>query len=324
VRKTVAKATARDAYGRMLVELGRKYKDIVVLDADLSESTRTAWFAKEFPDRFFNCGIAEENLITIAAGLATCGKIAFASTFAVFGTERAYNQIRQAVAYPRLNVKIVCSHSGITVGPDGTSHQTIFDVALMRVLPNMTVLVPADAPETAAAVRAMVEYDGPAYMRLGRTPVRTFYEEDYSYKGRRQRFEIGKSIELRPGNGVAIICNGIMVAEAMDAAEALALEGIDARVVNMHTVKPLDQEAILRAAQETGAIVTTEEHSVVGGLGGAVAEVLVRGFPVPVEMVGVRDVFTYSGRDEELQRIYGLTSKEIASAARRVVERKRG
>jgi len=320
--KTTAKAATRDAYGRTLVELGRKYKDIVVLDADLSGSTRTKWFAKEFPDRFFNCGIAEQNLITIAAGLATCGKIPFVSTFAVFATERAYNQIRQVIAYPKLNVKIVCTHSGITVGPDGASHQTTFDIALMRVLPNMTVLVPADAPETTAAVNAIVEYDGPVYMRLGRTPVQTLYEEDYSYKGKKQKFEIGKSIELRPGDDVAIICNGIMVAEAMDAAEVLSSDGIDARVINMHTVKPIDERAILETAQETGAIVTAEEHSIIGGLGGAVAEVLVRKNPVPVEMVGVKDVFAESGKHEELQKIYGLTSKEIRSAAKRAVERK--
>jgi transketolase len=317
-----SKAAARDAYGRTLVELGRKYNDIVVLSADLSSSTRVKWFAEEFPDRFFECGVAEENLITIAAGLATCGKIPFASTFAVFGTERAYNQIRQAVAYPNLRVRLVCTHSGVTVGPDGASHQTTFDVAIMRVLPNMTVLVPADAPETAAAVKAMVEHEGPIYMRLGRTPVRTFYGEDYSYKGRKQRFEIGRSVELRAGRDVTVICNGIMVAEAMDAAETLWAEDIDVRVINMHTVKPIDEEAIRRAAEETGAIVTAEEHSTIGGLGGAVAEVLVRKNPVPVEMVGIGDLFTESGRADELQQIYGLTSKEVASAARRVLTRK--
>lgn len=318
----IPKAATRDAYGKALVELGKKYKDVVVLDADLSESTRTNWFAKEFPDRFFDCGIAEENLITIAAGLATCGKIPFASTFAVFGTERAYNQIRQTVAYPKLNVRIVCTHSGITVGPDGTSHQTTFDVAIMRALPNMTVLVPADAPETTAAVNTMVEYNGPIYMRLGRTAQRVFYDADYSYNGKKQKFEIGKSVELRPGKDVTVICNGIMVAEAMDAAEALKAEGIDARVVNMHTVKPIDQEAIIKAAKETKAIVTAEEHSIIGGLGGAVAEVLVRNIPVPVEMVGVNDTFTESGSDVELQKIFGLTSKEIIAAAKKVVKRK--
>lgn len=316
------KAATRDAYGKALVELGKKYKDVVVLDADLSESTRTNWFAKEFPDRFFDCGIAEENLITIAAGLATCGKIPFASTFAVFGTERAYNQIRQTIAYPKLNVRIVCTHSGITVGPDGTSHQTTFDVAIMRALPNMTVLVPADAPETTAAVNVMAEYDGPIYMRLGRTPQRVFYDADYSYKGNKQKFEIGKSVELRPGRDLTIICNGIMVAEAMDAADALKAEGIDARVINMHTVKPIDKEAIIKAAEETRAIVTAEEHSIIGGLGGAVAEVLVRNKPVPVEMVGVNDTFTESGSDVELQKIFGLTSKEIIEAAKKVVKRK--
>jgi transketolase len=318
----IEKAATRNAYGRTLVELGKINKDIVVLDADLSGSTRTKWFAQEFPDRFFNCGIAEENLITIAAGLATCGKIPFASTFAVFATERAYNQIRQTVAYPKLNVKIVCTHSGITVGPDGASHQTILDIAIMRVLPNMTVLVPADAPETAIALKTIVKYNGPIYMRLGRTPVRTFYEQDYAYNGKKLKFEIGKSIELKPGNDVTIICNGIMVAEAVDAAEQLSSEGIECRVINMHTVKPIDKDAILKAAQETGAIVTAEEHSIIGGLGGAVAEVLVRKNPIPLEMVGVKDIYTESGTDVELQKIFGLTSKDIILAVQKVVKRK--
>ena len=321
MNQTKAKAAARDAYGRTLVELGRKYRDIVVLGADLSSSTRINWFAEEFPERFFECGIAEENLITIAAGLATCGKMPFASTFAVFGTERAYNQIRQAIAYPNLNVRLVCTHSGVTVGPDGASHQTTFDIAIMRVLPNMTIIVPADAPETAVAVKAMIEHNGPIYMRLGRTSVRTFYDDDYSYNGVKQRFEIGKSVELRSGSDLTIICNGVMVAEAMDAAEALYSEGIDTRVINMHTVKPIDEEAIIKAAVETGAIVTAEEHSIIGGLGGAVAEVLARKNPVPVEMIGIQDMFTQSGEADELLKLYGLTSNEIASAARRAVKR---
>jgi transketolase len=320
--QTKAKAAARDAYGRTLVELGGIYRDIVVLGADLSSSTRINWFAEAFPERFFECGISEENLITIAAGLATCGKIPFASTFAVFGTERAYNQIRQAIAYPNLNVRLVCTHSGITVGPDGASHQTTFDIAMMRVLPNMTIIVPADAPETAAAVKEMVEHDGPIYMRLGRTPVRTIYDDNYSFKGVKQRFEIGKSIELRHGSDVAIICIGVMIAEAMDAAETLYSEGITARVINMHTVKPIDEEAIIKAAGETGAIVTAEEHSIIGGLGGAVAEVLARKNPVPVEMVGIQDIFTESGEADELLELYSLTSNEIASAARRAVKRR--
>ena len=316
-----AKAAARDAYGRTLVELGRKYRDIVVLGADLSSSTRINWFAEEFPERFFECGIAEENLITVAAGLAACGKMPFASTFAVFETERAYNQIRQSIAYPNLNVRLVCTHSGVTVGPDGASHQTTFDIAIMRVLPNMTIIVPADAPETVAAVKAMIEHDGPIYMRLGRTSVRTFYDDDYSYNGVKRRFEIGKSVELRSGSDVTIICNGVMVAEAMDAAETLYSEGIDTRVINMHTVKPIDDKAIIKAAIETGAIVTAEEHSIIGGLGGAVAEVLARKNPVPVEMIGVQDMFTESGEADELLKLYGLTSNEIASAARRAVKR---
>lgn len=320
--ETVKKAATRNAYGKALVELGKTNRDIVVLDADLAGSTRTAWFAKEFPDRFFDCGIAEENLITIAAGLASCGKTVFASTFAVFGTERCYNQIRQTVAYPNLNVKIVCTHSGITVGPDGASHQTTWDVAIMRVLPNMTVLVPADAPETKEAVKAVVLKEGPVYMRLGRTPSRIFFGDDYSYQGKKQTFKIGKSIELRSGNDLTIVANGIMVAEAMDAAEELRSLGIDSRVLNMHTVKPIDEEAIIKAAHETGAIVTTEEHSIIGGLGAAVAEVIVRNVPVPVEMVGVQDIFTESGTDVELQKIFGLTSKEIVVAAKKALKRK--
>ena len=316
-----AKAAARDAYGRTLVELGRKYRDIVVLGADLSSSTRINWFAEKFPERFFECGIAEENLITVAAGLAACGKMPFVSTFAVFETERAYNQIRQAIAYPNLNVRLVCTHSGVTVGPDGASHQTTFDIAIMRVLPNMTIIVPADAPETVAAVKAMIEHDGPIYMRLGRTSVRTFYGDDYSYNGVKQRFKIGKSMELRSGSDLTIICNGVLVAEAMDAAETLYSEGIDARVINMHTVNPIHEEAIIKAAVETGAIVTAEEHSIIGGLGGAVAEVLARKNPVPVEMIGVQDMFTESGEADELLKLYGLTSNEIATAARRVVKR---
>lgn len=318
----VQKAATRDAYGRTLVALGKENRDIVVLDADLSGSTRTGWFAKEFPDRFFNVGIAEENLITVAAGLATCGKIAFTSTFAVFATERAYNQIRQTAAYPKLNVKIVCTHSGITVGPDGTSHQTIFDVAIMRALPNMTVLVPADATETAEAIKALVAHDGPAYVRLGRTPVPLLYEEGYTYQGKPITFQLGKSTTLRSGDDLTIIANGIMVFEAMDAAEQLSSEGIEARVLNVHTVKPIDEAAILKAAQETGCLVTAEEHSLIGGLGAAVAEILVRKCPVPVEMVGVNDIFTESGTDVELQKIFGLTSKEIVAAARKVVKRK--
>ena len=320
--KTRNTAAARNAYGQTLVELGRARNDIVVLDADLSSSTRTAWFAQAFPERFFDCGVAEANLITIAAGLATCGKIPFASTFAVFGTERAYNQIRQSIAYTRLNVKLVCSHSGITVGPDGASHHTVFDIAIMRVLPNMVTLVPADAPETAEAVRAMVDYNGPVYMRLGRTPVPVIYDEPYSFNGQRLQFQIGQSVELTSGNDVTIICNGLMVAEALDAAEALKAENIQVRVVNMHTIKPLDIQAICKAAQETGAIVTAEEHSIIGGLGSAVSEVVVQNYPVPMGCVGVNDIFTESGTDTELLQIYDLTATRLITTVRAVMQQK--
>lgn len=320
--KTRVKAAARNAYGHTLLELGRARKDIVVLDADLSSSTRTAWFAQAFPDRFFDCGVAEANLITIAAGLATCGKIPFASTFAVFGTERAYNQIRQSIAYTRLNVKLVCSHSGITVGPDGASHHMIFDIAIMRVLPNMVVLVPADALETAEAVRAMVDYSGPVYMRLGRTPVPVIYDEPFSFGGQRLQFQIGRSIELKSGNDVTIISNGLMVAEALDAADALKAEDIQVRVLNMHTIKPLDVHAITKAARETGAIVTAEEHSVIGGLGSAVSEIVVQNYPVPMEYVGINDIFTESGTDTELLQIYDLTAAKLQSTVHKVLERK--
>lgn len=320
--KTRIKAAARNAYGHTLLELGRARKDIVVLDADLSSSTRTAWFAQAFPERFFDCGVAEANLITIAAGLAACGKIPFASTFAVFGTERAYNQIRQSIAYTRLNVKLVCSHSGITVGPDGASHHTVFDIAIMRVLPNMVVLAPADAPETAEAVRAIVDYSGPVYMRLGRTPVPVIYDEPYSFKGQRHQFQIGRSIELTSGNDVTIISNGLMVAEALDAAEALKSEDIQVRVLNMHTIKPLDTHAICKAARETGAIVTAEEHSIIGGLGSAVSEVVVHNYPVPMEYIGINDIFTESGTDTELLQIYDLTAAKLISTVRKLMQRR--
>lgn len=317
------KIATRDAYGKTLVELGRINKDIVVLDADLSSSTRTGLFAKEFPERFFNFGIAEANMVSVAAGLASCGKIVFASTFAVFATGRAYNQFRNSVAYPRLNVKIVATHGGISVGEDGVSHQCVEDIALMRALPHTIVIVPADAVETEAAVRALVEHEGPVYMRLGRPKVPLVYERGYKYKGVPLTFKIGDGVTLTEGDDVTIVATGLMVSEALSAANELAEEEIDARVIDIHTIKPLDREAIVEAAKETGAMVTAEEHNILGGLGGAVAEVLVENAPVPMIRVGIKDAFGESGPAGELLAKYGLTASDIVTAAKKVVARKR-
>jgi len=312
----------RDAYGKTLIELGRKYKDIVVLDADLSTSTRTKWFGEEFPDRFFNFGVAEANMLSAAAGLAACGKIPFASTFAVFASGRAYNQFRTSIAYPNLNVKIVATHSGITVGEDGPTHFCIEDIALMRVMPNTTVIVPADAIETEEAVKACVEHYGPTYIRLGRPKVPVIYEEGYAWKGRKLTFKIGKSVTLLDGEDVALIACGLMVSKALEAAEILSKDGIHATVIDLHTIKPIDTEGLVKAAERTGAVVTAEEHNVYCGVGSAVAEVLVRTYPVPMEMVGINDTFAESGSVEDLLRKYGLTAENIVEAAKRVIKRK--
>ena len=314
--------STREAYGRTLVELGRENPDIVVLDADLSSSTYTKLFAKEFPERFFNFGIAEANMMGVAAGLASCGKIVFASTFAIFATQRAYNQFRQSIAYPGLNVKVAASHSGVSVGEDGTSHHCIEDIAAMRVLPGVSVVVPADAVEAREAVRALVEHVGPAYLRLGRPKIPVLYEEDYGFEGEKFRFRLGEAVVLRDGDDVALIATGLMVWEALQAAEELEKQGIRAQVIDVHTIKPIDRDAILRAARKTGAVVTAEEHNIIGGLGSAVAEVLAEGYPVPMERVGVRDVWTESGPWRELLKKYGLTSLDIVEAARRVIERR--
>ena len=306
----------RDAYGRALADLGRDNKDIVVLDADLSCSTKTSVFCKLFPDRFINCGVSEQDMIGTAAGLAASGKIAFASTFAVFGSGRAWDQVRASIAYPRLNVKIVVSHGGITVGEDGATHQALEDIALMRVLPNMTVIVPADGIETYKAVTAAAKFSGPAYVRLGRPAVPQVCEsEDYP-------FFIGKAIKLKDGKDVSIIACGIMVSQALEARELLEKEGISARVINMHTIKPLDKDMIYQAASETGAIVTAEEHSVIGGLGSAVAETVSQQIPVPVIRVGVQDTFAESGNPNDLLEKYGLTPAKIAEAAKKAVSLK--
>jgi transketolase len=307
----------REAYGRTLVELGRNNPDIVVLDADLAVSTKTSIFRKEFPDRFFDMGIAEQDMISTAAGLAASGKIVFASTFAVFGSGRAWDQVRMSVAYTRLNVKIVVTHGGITTGEDGASHQANEDIAIMRALPNMTVIVPSDAVETVKVIREAARFYGPTYVRLSRpkTPV---IHEDENYD-----FKIGKGILMRKGKDVTIFACGIMVGKALEAAEELSKKGTDCQVVNLHTIKPIDKELIVKCAEKTGAVVTAEEHSIVGGLGGAVAEVLAENSPVPMARVGIKDMFGESGRPEELLIKYGMTTQDIINAVKTVLKKKK-
>lgn len=300
------KQATRDAYGKALVELGRLYDDVVVLDADLSKSTKTSDFAREFPERFINAGIAEQNMIGMAAGLAAAGKKVFASSFAIFAVGRAFEQVRNSLAYARLNVKVCASHAGITVGEDGGSHQAVEDIALMRSVPNMTVVVPADGVSTKKAVFAVYNHEGPVYMRLGRPSVPVIYDD-------KMDFRIGKGIELRQGKDLTIIACGIMVAKALEAADILAGEGIQASVVDMHTIKPLDEELIIRKARETGAILTVEEHNIIGGLGSSVCEVVCEKCPVPVKRMGLNDVFGQSGTPDELLEYYGLTVGEICN-----------
>ncbi|MBR2334669.1 MAG: transketolase family protein [Clostridia bacterium] len=307
------KIATREAYGSALVEFADKY-DYVVLDADLAEATKTIKFKKAYPDRFFDCGIAEGNMISVAAGLAAAGKMAFASSFAMFAAGRAFEQVRNSVGYPHLNVKIGATHAGITVGEDGATHQCLEDIALMRTIPGMTIINPADAVEARAAVEASMQTYGPFYMRFGRyaCPIVT---EGY-------KFELGKGMMLRDGKDVTIVATGYMVHLALEAAEALAAEGIDARVVNIHTIKPLDAEIIIKAAKETGAIVTAEEHNIIGGLGAAVAEVVCENCPVPMLRVGVEDKFGKSGKVQPILEEYGLTAQNIADKARKAVKMK--
>lgn len=305
----------REAYGKALAKLGHVNQNVVVLDADLSKSTKTVDFKKEFPDRFFNMGIAEQNLMGAAAGLSTAGKIPFASTFAMFAAGRAFEIIRNSICYPKLNVKICATHAGLTVGEDGASHQSVEDVAVMRSIPNMTVIVPADGVEAEKVIFKIADYYGPVYVRLGRSGVPVIFDESYE-------FEIGKGIEIKEGNDATVIACGIMVNEAMKAYEILKEEGINLRVINMPTIKPIDKDIIIKAAKETGAIVTAEEHSIIGGLGSAVAEVLVENNPVPVKMVGVKDTFGESGTPGALLEKYGLTSKEIVEAVKELVKNK--
>jgi len=305
----------REAYGKTLRQLGRERKDIVVVDADLSSSTKTKFFADEFPDRFFNMGVAEQNMVGVAAGLATTGKTVFASSFAMFIVGRGYDQIRQSIAYPKLNVKIVATHAGITVGGDGASHQIIEDIALMCALPNMSVFVPADNVETEKIIRSIADYRGPAYVRLGRSKVPTIYDQSYE-------FQQGKASVLREGDDITIIALGIMVSEALIASEELEKKGISARVINMSTVKPIDREAIIKAAKETGAIITAEEHNTIMGMGSLVASIVAENYPVHVYKCGIPDVFGESGDYRELMEKYGLTSKNIIKAAENIIRKR--
>ena len=304
------KMATRQAYGKALVEIGAENKNLVVMDADLSNSTMPAEFAKAYPERFFNMGIAEQNLYAAACGLALSGKVVCASTFAMFAAGRAFEIIRNSIGYTHANVKVCATHAGITVGEDGASHQTFEDMALMRTIPGMVVVNPSDGASAKVLLKQVIEMDGPAYVRLGRAAVPMFYDEVAA-----SELKLGKGSCLREGKDLTIIATGIMVNEAMIAAEELAAKGIDARVIDMHTIKPLDEEIIVKAASETGAIVTAEEHSVIGGLGSAVAEVVVKKCPVKMAMVGQQDTFGESGKPDELKAKYGMTAADIVAAA---------
>ena len=304
------KKATRDSYGEALVMLAEKRPDLIVLDADLAAATKTGTYKKAYPDRFFDCGIAEADMMGVAAGIATTGKLVFASSFAMFASGRAFEIVRNSICYPHLNVKIGATHAGISVGEDGASHQCNEDIALMRVLPGMTIINPADDVETKAAVLAMADYVGPTYLRFGRLAIPTF-NDPKTYK-----FELGKGIELRSGNDVSIIATGLMVNEAIEAGKILAEQGIDARVINIHTIKPIDRDIIIRAAKETGKIITVEEHSVIGGLGSAVAEVVTETVPVPVIKIGVQDKFGHSGPAVPLLKEFGLCTDNIVKVTK--------
>ena len=312
----VIKTATRDAYGKALVELGGINDKVVVLDADLATATKTGMFKKEFPERFFDTGIAESNMMGVAAGLATTGYTVFASTFSMFAAGRAYEQVRNSIAYPNLNVKIGATHAGISVGEDGASHQCCEDIALMRAVPNMVIINPADDVEAKAAVRAACEHDGPVYLRFGRLGVPVIFDEA-TYK-----FEIGKGVVLSEGTDVTIVATGLMVEMALNAKELLKCEGISAEVINIATIKPIDEELITKSALKTGAVVTCEEHNIIGGLGSAVAEVLCENAPVPMERVGTRDVFGKSGVPSKLFECYGLTPEAIAESSKKVIKKK--
>ncbi|MDR5585875.1 MULTISPECIES: transketolase family protein [Clostridium] len=308
----MGKAT-RESYGMALVELGRENEKVVVLDADLSKSTKTNGFKEEFKDRFFNAGIAEQNLMGMAAGFANVGNIPFASTFAVFATGRAFEIIRNSICYPKVNVKIAATHAGITVGEDGGSHQSVEDIALMNSLPNMTVIVPADHREAMAATKAAAEFNGPVYLRFGRCNTEDIFDDNY-------KFEIGKGVEVREGNDVTIIATGMMVQKAIEASKELETQGIKARVINISTIKPIDREIILKAAKETKGIVTAEEHSIIGGLGAMVSQVVSSECPTLIKMVGIKDTFGESGTPDELMKKYNLTSEEIIKEVKSILK----
>ncbi len=309
------KIATRESYGAALADLGEKY-DIIVLDADLSKSTKTDVFKKKFPQRFINMGIAEANMMSTAAGLASCGKIVFASSFAMFAAGRAFEQIRNSICYPCLNVKIGATHAGISVGEDGATHQCLEDIGIMRTLPNMIVINPADDTEAKSAVKAAIDHNGPVYLRFGRLGVPVLFDDTY-------RFEIGKGVELIDGTDVTLVATGLLVGTALEASELLKNEGISARVINIHTIKPIDKELISKAAMDTGAIVTCEEHNIIGGLGSAVAESVCETCPVPVIRVGTKDVFGKSGKPAELFEQYGLTAEAIVQSAKKAIALKK-
>jgi transketolase len=310
-----ADLSTREAYGKILVELGKEHEDIVVLDADLSSSTMTKYFAAEFPERFIQCGLEEQNMVGIAAGLAATGKIPFVSTFAVFAACRCFDQVRVCVAQPKLNVKVVATHGGITVGEDGASHHAIEDLALYCSLPGFNVVVPADAIETVEVIKAAVAVEGPFYVRLGRPKFPAVYKDGY-------RFKLGKVVRMREGKDATVIACGIMVSKALEAANNLASQGVDCRVLNMPTLKPLDEPAIIGAASQTGAIVVAEEHLLHGGLGSLIAQVVAREKPVPMSFIGIDDVYTKSGKPDELLQQRGLTAQAIEQAVKSVVVKK--
>jgi len=312
----VKMVATRAGFGAALTELGAIRDDFVVLDADLAAATQTGAFKKAFPDRFYDCGIAEQNMMGIAAGIASTGKKVVCSSFAIFAAGRAYEQVRNSIGYPHLNVVIGATHAGISVGEDGATHQCCEDIALMRTIPGMTIINPADETEAKLAVKAALDHDGPVYMRFGRLAAPVIFGDDY-------KFEIGKGVELKEGTDVTIIATGLMVNEALQAYDILKEEGISARIINIHTIKPLDKDIVIKAAKETGAIVTAEEHSVIGGLGGAVSEVLTEEYPVPVVKLGVYDVFGHSGAAPKLLDEFGLRAVNIVEKAKKAISMKK-
>lgn len=309
----VKKIATRESYGNALVELAKEHDDLVVLDADLAAATKTGIFKKEFPDRHIDCGIAEANMMGIAAGLSTCGKVPFASTFAMFAAGRAYEQIRNTIGYPHLNVKIGATHAGISVGEDGATHQCNEDIALMRTIPGMTIINPCDDIEAKAAVKAAYDMEGPVYLRFGRLAAPVINKEDY-------KFELGKGVLLREGKDLTIVATGLMVSAALEAAEKLSADGIDAEVINIHTIKPLDEEIIVESAKKTGKVVTVEEHSVIGGLGSAVCDALSAKLPTPVTKLGVNDVYGHSGPAVELLKEFGLDGEGIYNSIKKITQ----